>query len=89
MPKNYGKTVDELLIQVGKRWVRSSTYRALIYVSSTYLGVKPQEFPTYVPNFYTYISPGYFALSPLVEYIFYPVSTAPITNFTKEKIKER
>jgi hypothetical protein len=89
MPKTYGKTVEELSIQAGKKWVRLSTHCARKYIVHMRMGVKPLEFPTFLPNFYTQISPGYLSFSPLVEYIFYPVSTAPITNFTKEKIKER
>jgi hypothetical protein len=35
------------------------------------------------------LSPPYFSISPLIEHYLYPVSTAPINNPTKEKIKER
>jgi hypothetical protein len=35
------------------------------------------------------LSPPNFVISPLVEHYFYPVSTAPINNSTKRKLKER
>lgn len=89
MHKTYGKLVDRLLMKTGKSWVRMSTYThsGLTYMTS--MSAKPQLSPTFIPTFCTYISPACFAVSPLIEYIFYPVSTGPITNNTKEKIKER
>ncbi len=36
-----------------------------------------------------YLSPPYFRFSPLIEHYLYPVSTVPINNPTKRKLKER
>jgi hypothetical protein len=35
------------------------------------------------------LSPAIFRFSPLIEHYLYPVSTAPINNPTKRKLKER
>lgn len=85
----YGKLVDILLTKTSKSWVRLSTYLQTNRVHIVGVGVELRLSPTNIPSFYTHISPVYLRISPLVEHIFYPVSTAPITNITKEKIKER
>ena len=89
MPKSYGKLVDSLLTKAGKTWVRSSTYIHARHVYIDSVGAQVRLLPTIVPRFYTYISPANFTPLPLIEHIFYPVSTGPITNLAKEKIKER
>jgi hypothetical protein len=89
MLKTYGKLVEELLTTGGKSWVSLSTYGRALRAQTAHLGVKPRLTPTFIPKFYTHISPTYFALSPLAEHIFYPVSTGPINNPTKQEIKER
>lgn len=89
MPKYYGKLVDSLLTKTSKSWVRLSTHMNTGYVRAVNIVVKARLFPTTIPRFYAHISPAYSVYSPLAEHIFYPVSTAPITTVTKEKIKER
>lgn len=84
-----GKTVEYLFTLTGQACVRTSTmlHRAVPAIRTH--GAQADLLPNFVPTFTQYISPPKINLSPLVEYIFYPVSTAPIINSTKEKIKER
>jgi hypothetical protein len=84
-----GKTVDYLFTAVGQACVRLSTKLHSSASNTDFRSVQPALLPSLIPTFTQYISPPKFALVPLVEYIFYPVSTAPIINITKEKIKER
>jgi len=84
-----GKTVDYLLTTARKTCVRLSPILTSRYYDNPLGSVQSLLTPKLVPMFKPYISPPKFAFSPLVEYIFYPVSTAPIINTTKEKIEER
>jgi hypothetical protein len=89
MHNTNGKTVDYLLTGTRKTCVRLSPIFTFGYYGGILHSVQSLLTPKLVPTFEPYISPPKFAFSPLVEYIFYPVSTVPITNSTKEKIKER
>jgi hypothetical protein len=84
-----GKTVDYLLTTARKTCVRLSPILSTSYYSDLRSSVQSLLTPKLVPSFEPYISPPKFTLLPLAEYIFYPVSTAPIINTIKEKIKER
>lgn len=81
--------MDYLLTTACKTCVRLSPIFSTSYLNSLRYSVQSPFTHKLVPTFEPYISPPKFAFSPLAEYIFYPVSTAPIINTTKEKIKER
>jgi hypothetical protein len=89
MPNINGKTVEYLFTIIGQACVRLSTIlHSKLAIIPPY-SAQPALLPSFIPTFTQDISPPKFAFLPLVEYIFYPVSTAPINNPTKEKIKER
>jgi hypothetical protein len=89
MHNTYGKLVDYLLTVGSKTCARLSTYIARYLQTIASYSVQRRFIPSVTPSFPPYISPAKTILSPLAEYIFYPVSTAPTNSNPLMKFKER
>ena len=72
-----------------KACVRSSTYTYLGVSLGQYTRVKAILIPRLIPRLHPQSSTQKIAVSPLFEYIFYPVSTAPNTTTALLKSLER
>jgi hypothetical protein len=83
-----GKPVGSARTTQGKTRVLLSTIRRTARTLQQQVRVKPVEFPYFTPNFTQHFSPLKIAFSPLVEHYFYPVSTGPINNSIKGKLKK-
>lgn len=83
-----GKPVGSARTTQGKTRALLSTFVRTSQVLGKAVRVKPAEFPYFTPNFTQHFSPLKIALSPLVEHYFYPVSTGPINNSIKGKLKK-
>jgi hypothetical protein len=83
-----GKPVNSTWIAIGKTRGGTSTLMQLVRTFIRLGRVKPAVFPEFTPNFTQLFSPAKVAFSPLIEHYFYPVSTGPINNPIKGKIKK-
>jgi hypothetical protein len=84
-----GKVVDCLRVIPGISSGMLSPQIAHMYRTIHKLGVQVRFIPDLSDRSTHYLSPSKFAFPPLIEHYFYPVSTAPINNPTKRKLKER
>jgi hypothetical protein len=83
-----GKPVKKARKVLGKNRVLASTVMQMIRTTEQPIRVKPAGLPYFTPKFTQHFSPLKIALSPLVEHYFYPVSTGPINNPIKGKLKK-
>jgi hypothetical protein len=67
---------------------RSSTYIAIRLLLTPSQRAKVLYINSFIPALTQYLSPPLFILLPLYEYIFYPVSTAPIIRTTEINLKK-
>jgi len=84
MPNLCGELVRNLRKVPGKSRVQPSTVLCSTVPIDQYMGVKLRFIPMFFPNFPLTIPLVKIAALPLVEHYFYPVSTAPIINSTRE-----
>lgn len=89
MPRICGKRVNILGKRGGKTSGVSSTVIHTEGPSGARMRVQLPLLHILFPRFALTPSTLQITHSPLAEHYFYPVSTAPITTVTKEKIKER
>lgn len=89
MYKINGKTVDYLFTLASTTCVRLSPVTMSPTSQNNPRSVQSLVTLKVIPRLSEYLSPGKITPSPLSEYIFYPVSTAPTNTTTQEKIKER
>jgi hypothetical protein len=82
MPSWCGKAQDNLRLRVGKICVHSSTDRAKSAWTLDRLWVTWGDYRQSITSSFTPQSTCNFLVSPLVEYKFYTLSTAPITTTT-------
>lgn len=84
-----GKAVDYLRVITGTSSGHLSPIVDHLYRTIYKLGVQVRFIHDLSDRSTPNLSPPKFALSPLIEHYLYPVSTAPINNPTKRKLKER
>jgi hypothetical protein len=89
MPNTSGKAVYYLRVIAGTSSGWLSPLRHRLTTSIHKLGVQVRFIHDLSDHSTPKLSPPYFAFSPLIEHYLYPVSTAPINNPTKRKLKER
>lgn len=83
MPNTCVKIVESVGKQRGKISGVLSTLTRTPHTTRPFMWVKAGVFTTSFPSFPQILSPSKNAVLPLIEYTFYPVSTAPTTNPTK------
>lgn len=83
-----GKPVKNTRKALGKNRASPSTVVQSLRTTEQLARVQPGVFPYFTPKFTQHFSPLKIALSPLVEHYFYPVSTGPINNPIKGKLKK-
>jgi hypothetical protein len=84
-----GKAVDCLRVITGTTSGTLSPIVGRLHRAIHKLGVQVQFIHDLSDHSTPNLSPSKFAFSPLIEHYLYPVSTAPINNPTKRKLKER
>lgn len=77
-----GEAVHSLLKTACKTCVQASTAGCVNMDLGTAGSVKPQVIPKLFRRLLTWVSTPKYAISPLYEYIFYPVSTVPTIRAT-------
>ena len=89
MHNNSGKAVDCLRVITGTTSGLISPVLHNLHRTIHKLGVQLRFIHDLSDHSTPNLSPPKFAILPLIEHYLYPVSTAPINNPTKRKLKER
>lgn len=88
MSRVCGKQVNSWRINLGVRRARSSTIRLNSWLTRSQLRVQPSHLHAFFHIYaHSFPHPKKHDL-PLIEHYFYPVSTAPTINLTKEILKK-
>lgn len=89
MPNLCGKVAERLRTGLRKSRVLSSTFVSLYIMQLGGARAKVRVIRALSLKLFHDISPLKFVPLPLAEHYFYPVSTVPINNYSRKKIKER
>lgn len=89
MPSSCAQLVNNLRLATRISSVQSSTVSLAALAKSLTMWVQTSFIRKVVRRLSAPLSTLVFPSPPLIEHIFYPVSTAPIITTTKRKLKER
>ena len=89
MPKYCAESVDYMGTRHGMIRAFLSTKAVETGLHQAKVSVKPRFITTFLPIFPLHLSPPKTVYLPLIERLFYPVSTAPINYCNQMKMKER